>query len=99
MKQKKRDWDTIVTDFGNKINILGAFHFNYKENEELQEFFEFNDVGMPLAYLTSEGLCEISNDGKKYVAESWDILLEFLGIDDIGFNSLEELLMRAKFEE
>ena len=88
-----------MTDFTNKIKILGAFYSNYKENEELQEFFEFNDVGMPLAYLASEGLCEVSNDGKKYIAESWDILLAFLGIEDIGFNDLEEFLSMANMEE
>jgi len=88
-----------VTDFTNKIKILGAFYSNYKENEELQEFFEFNDVGMPLAYLAGEGLCEVSNDGKKYIAESWDILLAFLGIEDIGFNDLEEFLSMANMEE
>ena len=88
-----------MTDFTNKTQILGAFYSNYKQNEELQEFFEFNDVGMPLAYLASEGLCQVSNDGKKYIAESWDILLAFLGIEDIGFNDLEEFLSMANMEE
>lgn len=88
-----------MTDFTNKLNILGAFYSTYRDDEELEDFFEFNDIGAPLAYLSSEGLCEISDDGKKYVAESWDVLLTFLGIEDTGFNSLEELLLRAKIEE
>jgi hypothetical protein len=89
-----------VTDFTNKIKILGAFYSNYRDDDdELEEFFEFNDIGAPLAYLSSEGLCEVSDDGKKYIAETWDILLTFLGIEDVGFNTLEELLLKAKLEE
>lgn len=89
-----------MTDFTNKLNILGAFYSTYRDDDgEIEDFFEFNDIGVPLAYLTSEGLCEISDDGKKYVAESWDVLLAFLGVEDVGFHSLEELLLRAKIEE
>ena len=88
-----------MTDFTNKIKILGAFYANYRDDDELEEFFDFNDIGGPLAYLTSEGLCEVSDDGKKYIAETWDVLLAFLGIEDIGFNSLDELLLKAKLEE
>ena len=83
-----------MTEFENKIKILGGFYNIYRDDEELQEFFEYNDIGMPLAYLTSEGLCEISSDGKKYIAESWDVLLSFAGIEDTGFENLDQFLER-----
>ena len=85
----------MTTDFSNQINILGEFYINYREDSELKDFLEFNDIGLPLAYLASEGLCEISEDGKKYVAESWEMFLLAMGITDEGFENLGEIFART----
>jgi len=62
----------MMTDFSKQVEILGQFYMSARDNKEMSEFMEFNDIGLPLAYLASEGLCDISDDGKKYVAETWD---------------------------
>ena len=85
----------MTTDFSNQINILGEFYINYREDSELKDFLEFNDIGLPLAYLASEGLCEISDDGKKYVAESWEMFLLAMGITDEGFENLGEIFAKT----
>ena len=85
----------MTTDFSNQVNILGEFYINYREDSELEEFIEFNDIGLPLAYLASEGLCDISDDGKKYVAESWEMFLLSMGIKDEGFENLAEIFAKA----
>ena len=85
----------MTTDFSNQVNILGEFYINYREDSELKDFLEFNDIGLPLAYLASEGLCEISEDGKKYVAESWEMFLLAMGITDEGFENLGEIFART----
>ena len=85
----------MTTDFSNQINILGEFYINYREDSELKDFLEFNDIGLPLAYLASEGLCEISEDGKKYVAESWEMFLLAMGITDEGFENLGEVFAKT----
>ena len=38
-----------MTDFSNKVDILGAFYLTYRDNNELKDFIEFNDLGLPLA--------------------------------------------------
>jgi len=85
----------MTTDFSNKIDILSRFKVLYQEDNEIEEFFEFNDIGLPLAYLASEGLCEVSDDGKKYIAETWDMFLSTLEVEDTGFSDLDEVLARA----
>jgi len=85
----------MTTDFSNQVNILGEFYINYREDSELKDFLEFNDIGLPLAYLASEGLCEISEDGKKYVAESWEMFLLAMGITDEGFENLGEIFLKS----
>ena len=68
----------------------------YQDTDSVRDFFEFNDIGIPLAYLASEGLCDISEDGKKYIAETWDLFLASLGVEDTGFEELDEVLMKAE---
>ena len=86
----------MTTDFSNKVDILGRFKFLYQDTDSVRDFFEFNDIGIPLAYLASEGLCDISEDGKKYIAETWDLFLASLGVEDTGFEELDEVLMKAE---
>ena len=85
----------MTTDFSNQANILGEFYINYREDSDLKDFLEFNDIGLPLSYLASEGLCDISEDGKKYVAESWEMFLLAMGITDEGFENLGEIFLKS----
>ena len=87
----------MTTDFSKKVEILGQFFMLYQHDSKgMSDFIEFNDIGLPLAYLSAEGLCEISEDGKKYVAETWDIFLSSLGLEDEGFDDLDMIMMKAK---
>ena len=53
----------METDFENQAGILAKLYMNYKEEEEFEDFIEYNDVGLPLAYLMSEGLSIPTDDG------------------------------------
>lgn len=87
----------MTTDFSKKVEILGQFFMLYQHDSKgMSDFIEFNDIGLPLAYLSAEGLCEINEDGKKYVAETWDIFLSSLGLEDEGFDDLDMIMMKAK---
>ena len=84
-----------MTNIETQIDILGNFYINYKEDKSVKEFIEFNDIGLPLAYLTSEGLCEPTEIAIAYIQETFNMLLATMGIEDIGFESLEHLLDTA----
>lgn len=86
----------MTTDFSDVCNILGEFYVTYKGDDKFSDFIEFNDLGLPLAHLVSEGLCEISEDGSKYIIETWSQFLSALKIsEDEGFDSLDELMVQA----
>lgn len=89
----------MMTDFSKVCNILSQLYINYKDEEDFEDFIEFNDLGLPLAYLASEGLCEVSDDGKKYIMETWELFITSLGIQDEGFDDLEEVLTKAHNKE
>ena len=84
-----------MTDFSSVCEILSELYANYKDEEDFQDFIGFNDIGLPLAYFQHEGLSKITPDGERYIAETWQVLLGSLGLEDEGFESLDELLAAA----
>ena len=84
-----------MTNIETQIDILGNFYINYKDDSNTKEFIEFNDIGLPLAYLTSEGLCNPTDQAAIYIQETFNMLLITLKLEDIGFDSLDHLLDTA----
>ena len=80
------------TDFSNIVDILGQLYIQYKQDSGFADFIDFNDIGLPLAYLSSEGLCEPSDDGKRYILETWELFLTSLNLEDTGFINLDQML-------
>ena len=85
-----------MTDFTKVCEILGVLYANYKEDEEFKDFIDFNDLGLPLAYFASERLCEVSDDGARYIMETWILFLKGLGLEDTGvWDNLEDVFESA----
>ena len=86
-----------MTDFTKVCEILGVRYANYKEDEEFKDFIDFNDLGLPLAYFASERLCEVSDDGARYIMETWILFLKGLGLEDTGvWDNLEDVFESAE---
>lgn len=85
----------MQTDFNSKCVILADLWINYGHESEFRDFVEFNDIGLPLAYFTAEKLCTINDAGARFVDETFDLFLESLGIEDTGFEFLDEVLSKA----
>jgi hypothetical protein len=81
----------MPTGFSTKCEILGALYSNFKEASEFKDFFEFNDLGLPLAYLTNEGLCEVSTHGESYIEKTWELFLASMNLNDTGFDELNDV--------
>ena len=84
-----------MTEFSSKCEILGKFYSNYAAEKDFQDFMEFNDIGLPLAYFVSENLCEVSDDGVRYINETFDLFLASLELNDTGFANLEDVFLAA----
>lgn len=80
--------------------ILADLWINYREDTDLSDFAEYNDIGLPLAYFLSEGLVtEITEDGQKYVIESFNLLLAALNLQDKEIEDETSLLDLFKMAE
>lgn len=80
-----------MTPFNVQCEILADLWLNYRNDEEFTDFIEYNDIGLPLAYAVSNSIAEPSEAGKELIQESFDLLLSGLGIEDTGFESLDDL--------
>lgn len=82
------------TPFDIKCEILGDLWINYKNDPQFVDFIQYNDIGLPLAFLISEQFVKINDKGILYINETFDLLLAALGIkDDTGFESIEDLIV------
>lgn len=71
-----------MVDFETVCGILGELHSNYSDSKDFRSFIEFNDLGLPLAFLTNEGLIvELSDDGRRYVIDTFDMFITSLKVD------------------
>ena len=81
-----------MTPFENQCEILAELWLGYRDDENFGDFIEYNDVGLPLAYLTNSKLATPTDNGKSMIGETWSVLLESLSLTDTGFDTLEDLL-------
>ena len=85
----------MTTDFSNKVTILAELWMNYREDDHLDDFMEYNDLGLPMAYLLMNEIVLPSEQSALYIDETFDLLLSALSVEDKGFESLDELLASA----
>jgi hypothetical protein len=81
-----------TTHFSNKCDILADLWMNYRDDEEFTDFIEYNDLGLPLAYMVQNSIVKIESTGESLIEETFDLLLGAVGVDDQGFETLDDLL-------
>lgn len=82
----------MTTNFLNKTSILAELWMNYRDDEGLQDFIEYNDLGLPLAYFLYNELVLPTKQAEVYIDETFNLLVAALGVEDVGFESLDEML-------
>ena len=84
-------------EFETKVTILSDLWINYKEDEALEDFITYNDLGLPLAYFINTDLVKPNEEAFPYIDETYDLLVEALGLDENEeFSSLAEMLDKSE---
>lgn len=81
-----------TTTFESKSLILGQLWINFKTDDEWMDFMVYNDLGLPLAFAFAEGIINHTTTLEQYINETWDLFIEALGVQDTGFDSIDELI-------
>jgi hypothetical protein len=82
------------TTFENKCGILADLWMTYRFNPRFEDFVQYNDIGLPMAFLLSEGLVKTNNQlSRSMIDETFDIFLGSLKLEDAGYESLDDILV------
>lgn len=83
----------IETEFKSKCAILADLWINYRDESEWADYFKYNDLGLPLAYMVANGIVEEENAsiGTSFVNEAFELFLAGMGVEDSGFYVLEDV--------
>jgi len=83
----------MATEFNTKAEILSDLWLNYRNDESLDDFIQYNDLGLPLAYALTFDIIKLQDIGKAMIEETFDLLLAALEIEaDEGYSNIDELL-------
>lgn len=81
-----------ATSFETRCEILSDLWTKYRDQGDLEDFISYNDLGLPLAFAVDEELVKANKVGEILINETFDLLMQALGIDDSGFDSIEDIL-------
>ena len=85
--------EITTTPFSNKCEILGELWLKYRgDYPDFEDFIDYNDLGLPIAYAIANDIVKSTDMAKAFVEETFDLLLAGLGVDDEGWDNLDELL-------
>jgi hypothetical protein len=83
----------METTYENKTFILSDLWMNYRGDAEFEDFTEYNDLGLPLAYAISNNIVKDTPMSNQFINETFDLLLAGLGIsEDEGYDTLDDIL-------
>jgi hypothetical protein len=86
----------MKTSFEAQCDILAQLWIEHRGDQEFADFVEYNDMGLPLAYFISEGVASPTDLAETYVGETFALLLAALGLEDTGFENLDEVFTQSE---
>lgn len=82
-------------NFADRCGILGQFWYEFRDDEDLKPFIEYNDVGLPLAWFISTGVVTPLPMSEEYVNETFTMFLDAMEVTEeeiVGVDNLDDLL-------
>ncbi len=82
-----------------KAAILSQFWMEFRDDEALREFVEFNDMGLPLAFFVASGIVQATPMAEEYISETFNLFLIALEIEEEeleGVDNLNDVLDYAR---
>ena len=92
--------DATTIPYSKKCLLLADFWLNYKDEEGFEDFVEYNDIGLPLAFMITEDIVLSTPIAEVYVNEAWELLCAALNLDSKqDYDVLEDMFLDAGAQE
>lgn len=98
------DWRQVYnrtmneTTIENKCNILAELWMDYRDDVNFTDFISYADLGLPLAYAISNEIVKITPQSERFIVEAFDLLVASMGLEDTGFETLDDIFMEGDIE-
>lgn len=80
-------------ELNEKAYILTDFTIEFSNDESYQEFFDYNDLGIPIAVALANDLVILTQAGEDLLNETWRYLCELFSKNhEDYFESLDDIL-------
>ena len=81
------------TSYENRCIVLADLWHDFKGDPEFAEFIEYNDLGLPLAFMICKDIVNSTPIAETYINESFDLLCEAMELDssDVEIEGLDDL--------
>ena len=102
--KKKKDSSSIMsnsasraqeheTPLEDKAQIIVEFVQDFQVTGEYDEFFDYNDLGIPLAIAITQDMADLTESGLAIFEETWSQLCELFEMDKTeSYESIEDLM-------
>lgn len=82
------------TLFSSKCRVLGELWLYYRDessqHNEWEQFFDWADIALPLAYMSWQELVTVKPDARRYIDDAWTTFCEMIEIDStIEYDSIQ----------
>ena len=81
------------TSYENRCIVLHDLWSDFKDHPQFAEFVEYNDLGLPLAYMINSNIIASTPIAETYINESFDLLCEAMELDssDVEVEGIDDL--------
>ena len=81
-----------MTTFENQCAILAELWIDFRYDSKYTDFVAYNDLGLPLAYALDSGIVEKSDRAMNFIEETFELLLELVGVEDNEWETLDQII-------
>ena len=80
-----------------KAEILVQFTQDNFNDEVYEDFFDYNDLGIPIAIALTQDMVILTNKGEELIEETWKELCELFGADPNGqYENVDDMTSDAE---
>ena len=85
----------MEVNFADRCGILGQFWYEFRDDQTVKPFMEYNDVGMPLAWFIATGVVTPLPMAEEYINETFAMFLNAMEVEEadvVDVDNLDDLL-------
>lgn len=83
------------TPINKQAEILSELWMDYRDEDYFKDFFEYADLGLPLAYLLTNNIVTRNSETDKFISDTWEMFLGLVALEDTGFETLGDVLVET----